>query len=195
MGTVNQGTTVLVAGLMLAACQGPEGPMGPAASMKTSAIQEDGCVVINISGDNMTVNGVEDANVGQTDTVYVTAEGEALPSGPFQWKELYFDSRDHMEWLNARKGWLYYGEGITQQTAKVYLRQRFGFSSDFGVALEWTPFDEFVERFDEDDRPTLTITDATGEIFIHDPERQLDAHYDDANQFITFRLGLRLAVE
>ena len=166
--------------LLLLACQGPEGPMGPAANPKvTAAQQEDGCVVINISGENMTVNGVEDPNIGAADTVYVTEDGEPLPTGSFSWVGVQIDGYGDasMAWIASRKGWAFYHESITQEAIhEIFLRKQVGY--DPPTQTQWTTFDEYVLEFDEDERPSLTITDSINEIFIKDPEEVLERTFD-----------------
>ncbi len=68
-----QYSAILLAAYLLSACQGPEGPMGPATSPKTTAEQAadtTACVVINITGETVVYQG--DNPDTNTVTVYDT---------------------------------------------------------------------------------------------------------------------------
>lgn len=201
MSTVIRTTGCILAAVAMLGCQGESSPMGPAP--KTAAVQADttsGCVIINVTGDNVTVSGAETANIDLPDTVYVdstTATG-GLSGGPsgdaFTWMQMRIDY-PNMEWIASRGGWAYYDSTITNASiSAVYLRKEVGFVSAYDVEpVEWTEFYQFLE--DEgitgDHAPTYSILDALNEFFISDQDQELASRYSP--QSVRYILGILLS--
>ncbi len=195
--------------LLLLACQGPEGPMGPAGSPKTAAAEQaadtTGCqVVINISGENVVYQGDNpDTNtVTVYDTVEVGSDGGSLSVGAFQWQELVFNLKSssgsyQLQWIEGRKGWAYYDEDITTNFQGAFVNKLVGYGLRVGQGpVDWQPFDDFAATFDEDDQPSLTITESLNELFISDPNGVLEYSYDSSTSLYTkFFLGLQLRLD
>lgn len=197
-----QYSAILIAAFLWTACQGERGPLGPASSPKTAvelaADTTSGCVVINVSGENVTVSGAETANIDLPDTVWIdsaTASGSGGPSGDaFTWMQMRINYSD-LEWISSRGGWAYYDSTITNATISgVYMRKEIGFVSAYDVApVEWTEFYQFLEDdgITGDHAPTYSVLDALNELFISDPDQQLAPRYSP--QSITYILGVLLA--
>ncbi len=143
--------------------------------------------------DNMTVNGVEDPDIATAaDTVYLTSDGDPLPSGAFTWMELPIDGYgdNALQWISSRKGWAYYEDGIIQDDIQVFIYKRVGYGFNDSDPIQWQVFDEYVQgEFDDDERPSLTITDNINELF-RDPEEVLERIYDpDTSPSLSWESG------
>ena len=161
--------------LLLLACQGPEGPMGPVANPKVNTAQAadtTGCqVVINISGETVVYEG--DNPDTNTVTVYdtVSAGGNDVLANEFDFLSIYLFTADY-----RRGGWTIENDIFSPTTVKaVYFHVRSISDDDDGEGDRvngdnWVEFDTHwsTETPEDDIAPTYEARD--GELFISDPD-------------------------
>ena len=167
-----QYSAILLAAFLWTACQGPEGPMGPASSPKTAAEQAadtTGCeVVINITGENIIYEGDNPDTMTVTvyDTVMVDTSGNAL-GDQFAFLRVTLFSSDY-----RNGGWTIDSDTISESTVKaVYYQRNREVNVDDMEGYNWMEFDAWADLFTPSfqTQPSYSVSD--GELVISDPDR------------------------
>ena len=178
MSTVIRTTGCILTAVAMLACQGPEGPMGPASSPKTTqsdstatdSTATDGCVVINISGETVVYQG--DNPDTNTITVYDTVTVDST-SGSVLGLEFTFLSEVLYTADYEQGGWTVEGNLYTPETVQAVYFRRGSISKGGTSGTVWMEFSEYMRLHIPAlyTKPTYEIGD--GEIFISDPDEAI----------------------
>ena len=166
-----QYSAILLAAFLWTACQGPEGPMGPASSPKTAAEQAadtTGCeVVINITGENIVYEG--DNPDTMTVTVYDTVAVDTSGGNDIgdQFAFLRFSL---WTWEKSGGEWTIESDRISESTAKAIYYQRNSVSVDDMSGYNWMEFDAWADLFTPPLQTEPSYEVSAGEIVISDPD-------------------------